>query len=66
LCRHETGEIFAVDIGGTNFRVIYVKLSDEKGLVVGSGPFHTTIASCTLYAFVDCLRMQGLRVHALL
>lgn len=35
-CRAETGEFYAVDIGGTNFRVIYVKLSDAKGQVVGT------------------------------
>ncbi|KAK9835056.1 hypothetical protein WJX81_007542 [Elliptochloris bilobata] len=29
----ELGEYFAVDIGGTNYRVIYVKLSPDKGTV---------------------------------
>lgn len=33
-CRHETGEFFALDLGGTNFRVLYVKLSDDHGGVV--------------------------------
>ena len=30
----EEGEYFAVDIGGTNYRVIYVQLSQRKGEVV--------------------------------
>lgn len=33
-CREETGDFFAVDIGGTNYRVILVSLSDKKGEVV--------------------------------
>lgn len=34
--REELGEYFAVDIGGTNYRVIYVKLSPDKGKVVSA------------------------------
>lgn len=30
---HETGEFFAIDIGGTNFRVLYVRLSPSVGEV---------------------------------
>ena len=37
-CREELGEYFAVDIGGTNYRVIYVKLSPDKGKVVSMRP----------------------------
>lgn len=33
-CREETGDFFAVDIGGTNYRVILVSLSETKGEVV--------------------------------
>ncbi len=33
-CRDEVGEYFALDIGGTNFRVIHVTLSMDKGEVV--------------------------------
>ena len=36
--REELGEYFAVDIGGTNYRVIYVKLSPDKGKVVSARP----------------------------
>lgn len=36
--REELGEYFAVDIGGTNYRVIYVKLSPDKGKVVSTRP----------------------------
>lgn len=34
-CRHETGDFWAVDLGGTNFRTLYINLSDEHGAVVG-------------------------------
>ena len=33
-CRHETGDFYALDLGGTNFRTLYVKLSDNHGEVV--------------------------------
>ena len=33
-CRDEVGEYYALDIGGTNFRVIHVTLSKDKGEVV--------------------------------
>ena len=36
--RDEEGEYFAVDIGGTNYRVIYVQLSSRKGEVVRTTP----------------------------
>lgn len=35
LCREESGGCYALDIGGTNFRVAYYKLSDKHGKVVG-------------------------------
>lgn len=35
-CREETGACYAIDIGGTNFRVVYYKLSDKRGVVVSS------------------------------
>lgn len=34
LCRDEAGEYYAIDIGGTNFRSIHVRLSGNKGEVV--------------------------------
>ena len=33
-CRFETGDVFALDMGGTNFRTVYVKLSDKHGQMV--------------------------------
>lgn len=33
--RDETGDFFAIDIGGTNMRMVYVELSDDRGAVVG-------------------------------
>ena len=39
-CREESGSCYALDIGGTNFRVAYYKLSDKHGKVVG-------LLSCT-------------------
>ena len=33
-CRFESGDFFAVDMGGTNFRTVYVKLSDKHGEMV--------------------------------
>jgi hexokinase len=33
-CREESGSCYALDIGGTNFRVAYYKLSDKHGKVV--------------------------------
>lgn len=35
-CRDETGACYAIDIGGTNFRVVYYKLSDKRGVIVSS------------------------------
>jgi hexokinase len=35
--RDETGACYALDIGGTNFRTVYYKLSSEHGKVVRSG-----------------------------
>ena len=33
-CRFESGNFFALDMGGTNFRTVYVKLSDKHGEMV--------------------------------
>lgn len=33
-CSFESGEYFALDMGGTNFRTVYVKLSDKHGQMV--------------------------------
>ena len=33
-CSDERGDYFAVDLGGTNLRVLYAKLSEKKGEVV--------------------------------
>jgi hexokinase len=33
-CRHESGDVFAIDLGGTNFRVMHIVLSDEQSVVV--------------------------------
>jgi hexokinase len=35
-CREESGSCYALDIGGTNFRVVYYKLSDKHGVVVSA------------------------------
>lgn len=35
-CRNETGEFFALDLGGTNFRTLYIQLTDDHGGVVSS------------------------------
>jgi hypothetical protein len=34
VCSEESGCCYALDIGGTNFRVVYYKLSDKHGVVV--------------------------------
>jgi hexokinase len=36
FCREETGACYAIDIGGTNFRVVYYKLSEKRGVIVSS------------------------------
>lgn len=36
-CRFESGDCYAIDMGGTNFRVMYVRLSKEKCVVVSDG-----------------------------
>jgi hexokinase len=36
LCREESGGCYALDIGGTNFRVAYYQLSDKHGKVVSA------------------------------
>lgn len=33
-CRFESGDFFALDMGGTNFRTVYVNLSDAHGKMV--------------------------------
>ena len=38
--REESGCCYALDIGGTNFRVVYYKLSDKHGTVVRSSTTH--------------------------
>ena len=30
----ESGDVYAIDVGGTNFRVMYVHLSEEESKVV--------------------------------
>lgn len=34
ICRFESGDFFALDMGGTNFRTVYVKLADTHGDMV--------------------------------
>ena len=34
FCSFESGEYFALDMGGTNFRTVYVNLSDKHGEMV--------------------------------
>lgn len=33
-CREEQGDYYALDLGGTNLRVLYVKLGAQKGSTV--------------------------------
>lgn len=33
-CRHESGEYYAIDVGGTNLRVLYARLGQEPKSVV--------------------------------
>ena len=43
FARHEQGEYFSLDLGGSNLRVMFVKLSREHGQVVGTScvdPWH--------------------------
>ncbi len=55
LCREELGEYFAVDIGGTNYRVIYVKLSPEKSKVVRTAAACSRpVLSCRKCIFLSC------------
>ena len=55
LCREELGEYFAVDIGGTNYRVIYVKLSPEKSKVVRTAAACSRpVLSCNKCIFLSC------------
>lgn len=44
VCREESGCCYALDIGGTNFRVVYYKLSEKHGVVVRGTCF--CIGSC--------------------
>ena len=76
-CRDEEGEYFAVDIGGTNYRVIYVKLSDKKSEVVSAAVSHqftcrgTQLVMCSIQAFTcralskPCACMHGSSTTAL-
>ena len=34
MCRHESGEYYAIDLGGTNLRVLYARLGSEPKTVV--------------------------------
>ena len=38
-CSFESGDFFALDMGGTNFRTVYVKLSDKHGEMVNFSCF---------------------------
>ena len=42
LCRHESGDFYALDIGGTNFRVLYTRLADGHAEIVSyvAGTLH--------------------------
>ena len=49
-CSFESGDFFALDMGGTNFRTVYVKLSDKHGEMVNFcrfciPPTHALIAN---------------------
>ncbi len=35
MCRHESGEFYAIDVGGTNLRVLYARLGPDPKSVVG-------------------------------
>ena len=37
LCRHESGDFYALDIGGTNFRVLYTRLAAGHAEIVSHG-----------------------------
>lgn len=34
MCRHEAGEYYAIDVGGTNLRVLFVRLGRDPKSVV--------------------------------
>ena len=38
ICRHESGEYYAIDVGGTNLRVLYVRLGAQPKSVVQGSP----------------------------
>lgn len=44
-CSDEKGACYAIDVGGTNFRVVYYKLSDKRGQIVSG---HSTSMSLFL------------------
>lgn len=45
-CRHEQGEFYSLDLGGSNLRVMYVKLSQLHGQVVRPGLKDREITYC--------------------
>lgn len=36
MCRHEHGKFFSIDLGGTNLRVMYVKIPRDRAAVVSA------------------------------
>ena len=55
-CREETGDFFAVDIGGTNYRVILVSLSEKKGEVVSCPVRLLVLAAVNLAVDITCVQ----------
>ena len=70
-CSCESGDFFALDMGGTNFRTVYVKLSDKHSEMVRQN-WHATFAMfgvvklamhCSFATSASC-QLQGLPLRA--
>ena len=55
LYRQETGEVYAIDLGGTNFRVMYAKLGMEQSSVVR---VRACVCVCVCVCVSVCVRMR--------
>ena len=59
LCRHESGDFYALDIGGTNFRVLYTRLAAGHAEIVSHGQASCILGSCWHREQQPCLQTDA-------
>ena len=60
-CRHEQGEYYAIDFGGTNLRLLYTQLSAEPKAVVS---IFLRVQNLVIRTASHCSRFSALQAHS--